>query len=407
MLHTSDWHLGHLLHDVSREREHAAFLRWLVATVVSEEIDLLIITGDIFDSGNPSAAAQSMWFNFLSEVHRRRPQLTVVAIAGNHDSPARLSAPTPLFAAVHTHVVAALPRDEAHRFVPDAACIPVPDARGATAAWVVAIPFLRAIDLDDDSERGVAGVYQAALAAARARREPGQALIVLGHLNVTGGEPSWLSERRVSVGGAEAVGTASIGADASDVAYVALGHLHKAQRVGADHVRYAGSPIPLAMTEAGYRHQVVLVELDGEIRTGLRTLAVPRTVELLRVPRLAAPLAEVLDALAELDPELPGEDLEARPLLEVRVRLTEPAPHLRAQIEQAVRGKRPRLVRITPEHGGDRRALGDAPSPMALADLDPRDVLRRKWRRDHDGDVPTDVMAAFEQLLVEVAAVPS
>jgi exonuclease SbcD len=408
VLHTSDWHLGHLLHDVSREREHAAFLRWLVATIEAEAVDALLVTGDVFDGGNPPAAAQAMWFSFLAEVHRRRPQLTVVAIAGNHDSPSRLMAPAPLLASVRAHVVGGLPREAAGGFAADQVCVPIHRASGEIGAWVVAVPFLRPMDLpsglDIDSEGGVRGVYEAALAAARARRRPGQALVVLGHLNVTGGEPSWLSERRVSVGGVEAIGADVIGGGAGDVAYVALGHLHKAQRVGADHVRYAGAPIPLAMTEADYHQQVVVIDLAGDRVSEIRTIPVPRTIELVRVPRQAAPLPEVLAALAALEDERPGEDPELRPLLEVRVRLTEPEPHLRALIEQAVRGKRPRLVRIAPEHGGDRRALGDAAPALALADLDPRDVLRRKWRRDHDGDVPRDVMVAFEQLLAEVGA---
>ncbi len=402
VLHTSDWHLGHLLHDVSREREHAAFLRWLVATIEAEAVDAVLITGDIFDGGNPSAAAQAMWFGFLAEVHRRRPALTVVAIAGNHDSPSRLVAPSPLLASVRAHVVGALPRAEGGGFAAGDLCVPLPGPDGEVAAWAVAVPFLRPVDLDDDSEGGVRGVYEAALAAARARRRPGQAIVVLGHLNVTGGEPSWLSERRVSVGGVEAIGADVVGGNAGDVAYVALGHLHKAQRVGADHVRYAGSPIPLAMTEADYRHQIVMVDLVGDQLSAIRTREVPRTIQLLRIPRVAAPLADVLAALETLDDELPGEDPDLRPLLEVRVRLTEPEPHLRARIEQAVRGKRPRLVRIAPEHGGDRRALGDAAPAQALADLDPRDVLRRKWGREHDGEVPADVLRAFEQLLAEV-----
>jgi exonuclease SbcD len=182
--------------------------------------------------------------------------------------------------------------------------------------------------------------------------------------------------------------------------------LHKAQRVGADHVRYAGSPIPLAMTEADYKHQVVVVELAGEQCSSIRALPIPRTIELLRVPRVAAPLTDVLAAIAELDTESPTDDPDLRPLLEVRVRLTEPVPHLRTQIELAMRGKRPRLVRISPEHGGDRRALGDGPPTVPLSDFDPREVLRRKWKRDHESDVPTEVMVAFEQLLAEVTAAP-
>jgi exonuclease SbcD len=222
-------------------------------------------------------------------------------------------------------------------------------------------------------------------------------------MHVSGGEPSWMSERRVLVGGVEAIDASGFG---DDLAYVALGHLHKAQRVGgSEHVRYAGSPIPLAMGEADYRHQVVVIDLDGERAREVRALPVPRAVELMRVPRAAAPLPEVLAALAALDDAGPDDDRELAPYVEVRVLLEKPEPHLRAHVEQAMRGKRARLVKISPELTGDRRALADAPPPESLAELDPREVLRRRWRRDHAGDVPADVMAAFEQILGEVEAV--
>jgi DNA repair protein SbcD/Mre11 len=401
LLHTSDWHLGHLLLDLPREREHQAFLAWLLDVLEAERIDALLVTGDVFDAGNPPATAQAAWFGFLAEAHRRRPAMTTVVIAGNHDSPGRLVAPAPLMAGVRTHVVGQLPRVAGGALDASRVVVPLPRADGTIAAWAVAVPFLRPGDLHDDTPEAVRAVYAEALGAARARREAGQAIVAMGHLHLSGGEPSWMSERRVTVGGVEALDGRGFG---DDVAYVALGHLHKAQRVGAEHVRYAGSPIPLAMGEADYVHSVVVVELDGERAGAVRTVPVPRAVELRRVPRVAAPLPEVLAAIAALDVAAPGDDRELAPYVEVKVRLAAPEPHLRTQIEQAMRGKRARLVKISPELTGDRLALADAPPPESLAELDPREVLRRRWRRDHQDDVPAEVMAAFEQLLVDVGA---
>ncbi len=403
LLHTSDWHLGHLLLDHPREREHAAFLHWLLDVIEAEAVDALLVTGDIFDGGNPPAAAQAAWYGFLADAHRRRSSMTTVVIAGNHDSPARLSAPSPLLAGVRAHVIGALPRQASGAIDAARVVVPLPRGDGSIAAWAVAVPFLRAGDLAEDSGAAVRAVYAEALSAARARREPGQAIVAMGHLHVSGGEPSWMSERRVLVGGVEAIDAGGFG---DDLAYVALGHLHKAQRVGGEHVRYAGSPIPLAMGEADYRHAIVLVELDGERATSIRTVPVPRAVELRRVPRVAAPLDDVLAALAALPDAAAGDDRELAPYVEVRVRLEKPEPHLRAQIEQVMRGKHARLVKISSELTGDRRALADGPPPESLAELDPREVLRRRWRRDHADDLPADVMAAFEQLLAEVEAAP-
>ena len=396
LLHTSDWHLGHQLHGIPRDREHAAFLAWLVDTCVAEAVDAVLITGDVFDGSNPPATAQAAYYHFLADLAARLPGVQVVVIGGNHDSPARLEAPAPLLERLDVRVIGAAPADWSRAAIPLARRA---DAR--IAAWVAAVPFLRVGDLAatrvDDPAAAVRAVYARAIAAARARCEPGQALIVTGHLHVSGAEPSWLSERRILVGGAEAIAGDLFPADA---AYVALGHLHKAQRIGGhDHVRYAGAPVPLAMNEADYRQQVVLVDLDGG---GIRGIDVPRAVELLRVPRRgAAPLDEVLALCAALD-DAGDEPYELRPFLEVHVRLTRPAPQLRAQLEAALEGKRPRLVQIRVDRAGDGAALGDTAPGVALADLAPRDVLLRRWRRDHEGDPPAALLDAFDALVAEV-----
>jgi exonuclease SbcD len=404
LLHTSDWHLGHLLHDLPREREHAAFLAWLLDVLVAEQIDALLVTGDLFDSGNPPASAQAAWFGFLAEAHRRRPALTTVAIAGNHDSPSRLVAPSPLYAGVRAHAVGSLPRAGGAVDV-ERLLVPLAGAGGDVEAWAVAVPFLRPFDLDGEPAEAVRDVYRQALDAARARRRPGQAIVALGHLHLTRGEESRGSERRLpEAGGLEAV-DGLVGELFAGVAYVALGHLHKAQRVGREHVRYAGSPIPLAMGEADYRHQVTIVELTAGELSEIRTVPVPRTVELVRVPRRgAAPLAEVLVELAGLPAAVDGEEPDARPFLEVRVRLAGPTPQLKAQIDEATRGKRPRLVKISTEAAGDGRALAEALPAEVLAELDPREVLRRKWSKQHDGPLPAPVLTAFERLLADVEA---
>jgi exonuclease SbcD len=100
ILHTSDWHLGHTLRDWDRADEHAAFLAWLLDTLEAEQVDALLIAGDIFDTANPSAAAQEAWYEFLVAARRRCSGLDIVVIGGNHDSAARLDAPNPLLRAV-------------------------------------------------------------------------------------------------------------------------------------------------------------------------------------------------------------------------------------------------------------------------------------------------------------------
>ena len=394
LLHTSDWHLGHTLKDVARDREHAAFLAWLRGLCAREAPDVMVVTGDVFDSATPPASAERMWFELLAGLRADRPAMDIVAIAGNHDSPARLSAASPVLRELGVHVIGALPRRADGAIDPDRIVIPVAGGR----ALVCAVPFLRPGDLPD-GEEPAAAVYAEVLAAARARRTAGQHLIVTGHLYLTGAEPSAASERRIAVGGQEAALPGRLGLLADDLAYVALGHLHRAQRVGRDTVRYAGAPLPRALDEAGDRPQVVLVELGGE--TEIRIVEVPHAIEIARIPRRgAAPLPEVLAAIEALPAGQPGDP--ARPYLEVVVALDKPEPRLRQTIEAALDGKHARLVRLGVETTGDGAALADRIAARRLAELDPREVFARLWARDHAEPPGAPVAAGFDRLLAEV-----
>lgn len=397
VLHTSDWHLGHTLRgEVSREHEHAAFLAWLLATCQGEAIDALVITGDIFDSATPPASAETMWFEFLAAARRAMPALDIIAIAGNHDSPARLGASSSVLRELGVHVIGGLPRTEEGAI--DGARVLVPIAGGQ--ALVAAVPFLRPVDVPAHVEDPLASIYAEVLEIARARRTPAQALIVTGHLYVAGADTEYLSERRVSVGGVEA---APLRLFPDDIDYVALGHIHRAQRVGRESIRYAGAPIALALDEAGYRHQAVAIDFTAGRVTQIRALPVPQIVEIVRIPRRgAAPLAEVLAAVAALPAAEAGVRDEARPYLEIVVALDRPEPKLRTQVEAALAGKRPRLVYLHVEHTGDRAALGDRVTARRLAELDPREVFAKMWAREHAAIPSADVLAGFERLLAEV-----
>jgi exonuclease SbcD len=395
LIHTSDWHLGHTLRgEVSREYEHAGFLAWLLETCVREAADALVITGDVFDSATPPASAERMWFELLAAVRRARPAIDIVAIAGNHDSPARLGAAASVLRELGVHVVGSLPRLGDGGLDLDRILIPVAGGQGLIAA----VPFLRPVDVGAEVSDPLTAIYGEVIAAARARRRPDQALIVTGHLYVAGADTQYLSERRVSIGGQE---SAPLRLFPDDIDYVALGHIHRPQRVGRPSIRYAGAPLPLSLDEADYKNQVVAIDFAAGRLRDLRSLAVPRVVEIVRVPkRGAAPLADVIAELARLPLLVPGDP--ARPYLEVVVALDRPEPKLRAAVEAALDGKRPRLVRLGVELTGDGNALGDRVVQQRLAELDPREVFVRLWARDH-AEPPSDaVVAGFDGLLAEV-----
>lgn len=415
LLHTSDWHLGQTLHNYDRTYEHQCFLDWLVDTLADEAIDVLLIAGDIFDNANPSSHAHRQLYRFLQRARSRVPHLQVVVIAGNHDSPGRLEAPTPLLEAYGTVVVGNVLRRSDGEVDLERLLVPLTDRDGEVRAWCLAVPFLRPGDVPriareakqagEEGERAAAHdpylygttlLYQQAHALARERAGAGQAIVAMGHCHMVDGQSSHDSERRIVIGGSEALPTSMFG---SDIAYAALGHLHLAQRVGGrEHIRYCGSPLPLSFSEVGYQHQVLRIDLDGAAASAVTPICVPRAVELLRVPATPAPLEQVLEALdtLELDPDLPP---QAWPYLEVRVLLDGPEPGLRGRIEAALSGKPVRLAKIEPTRKLTAVSeSADALSLEQLARLQPDDIFRRLWQQRFGDEAPPDQIDAFAEL---------
>ena len=420
LIHTADWHLGHKLHEVDRREEHEAFLDWLVETIREREADALLMSGDVFDTANPSAEAQELWYRFLARCRRRNPDVDIVVIGGNHDSAGRLDAPNPLLRELGVHIVGGLPRSGREVLIEDL-LKPIADRDGNIGAWVAAVPFLRTPDLppveaDDPLVAGVAQLYGQILDAARDKADNSGggdcAVIAMGHLYLSGTSLSEMSERKVLGGNQHAL---PVGMFPEDIAYVALGHLHLPQEVGRENVRYSGSPVPLSISERGYPHQVVEVVLEGARFVGWEAIPIPRTRDLLRIPDTGAlPPSELLAELVAL-PNAPalltseavdgeeGADAGGMPpLLQVAALLERPEPSLRHDVEQALEGKHARLVTLTVEHTGHGGALADQDSAGGLAEVDHEQVFRLAWTKSYQEDPPPDMLAAFHELVDHV-----
>ncbi|MHB1047525.1 MAG: exonuclease SbcCD subunit D C-terminal domain-containing protein [Thermoanaerobaculia bacterium] len=408
IVHTADWHLGHVLYDRDREVEHRAFLDWLLDLLEKESVDALLVCGDVFEGANPPASALALWYGFLAEASRRCRGLQVVVVAGNHDSPARLEAPAPVLSALSVHVVGFLPRSGGEIDV-ERLVVPLRErSSGDVAAWVAAVPFLRLGDLPGGEATpagvvdGVRAIYAKALDAARAKRNAGQALLATGHCYVEGMRLSDESERKILGGNQHPLPVALFPAD---VDYVALGHLHFPQQVGGrGNVRYSGSPLPLSLDEDVYPHQVCFVELAGGRFKEVKSARVPRSVPILRLPDEPAPLAEVLALLETLPPAPPREagEPDRRPWLEVRVRLEGPEFGYQGEIAEALEGRNARLVKITPHRTGSGETLADGPG-ASISDLTPEKVFRKLWERGSSEPMPAELEAAFHEL-VDVAS---
>ncbi len=409
MFHTADWHLGQSLRGYDRDEEHRCFLSWLLKQLQEERPDALLIAGDIFDSINPSAAAQKRWYHFLADAHASVPDLQIVVTAGNHDAGARLEAPADVLRSLHISIVGTVPRDREGQIDTDRLIVPIRSRDGTTAALVMAVPFLRPSDVPAvaaghdawlDGIRELYGQTYQAAATRRAAECPDAAIIAMGHCHIRSGRSTADSERHLVIGGAEA-----LPADVFDdgIAYVALGHLHLAQSFEGGRVRYSGSPIPLSFSEIDYRHQILSVQVDGNRLTSVESRLIPRTTQLLRVPpRGSAVLPEVLRLLNDL-PENGETDPNRFPYLEVRVQEDGPDPARRSKIEQALEGRPFRLASIRVERSGTASSdvSPEPPDASALQNIDPEELFLEAWKEKYDTVPDRSVLDALREILRE------
>lgn len=288
VLHSSDWHFGKTLEGHDRMQEFAAFVDEFVTLAETETVDLVLLSGDLYDVANPGAAAQRLLCEAIDRLAAAGTR-GVVITAGNHDSPDRLVAPLPL-ASRQGVVILGRPSDAPQV---DPQGTPASRVRRVAAgpSWVelkipgcphsaviAALPYasegrLNEVFIDDAQDEGeaqlayserVGGLYRALSSHFR----PDAINLAMGHLFARGGKPSD-SEREIQVGGAYTVHPEHLPAGAH---YVALGHLHRPQQVknAPSPTWYAGSPLVLSTSEIGYAKSVTIVEAQPGEEASIR-----------------------------------------------------------------------------------------------------------------------------------------
>ena len=282
LLHTADWHLGTHLGPYSRINEQRLFLANLCRIVDEQDVDMVLIAGDVFDTTNPSAAAEGLFYSGLTDLATRRSRkISVVVVAGNHDSPERLLAPIPMaselgilvFATPHCQPPA---RDYGDFAVcsPAPACAEITFKASGEKVVLAALPFvsekrLGEVIFDETATKSEAAMqkdYSAKIGSLYARCadyfQQDAISIAAGHFHIAGGESSRGAERDILLGGSFAVHPQ----DMPDAQYIAMGHLHRPQKVkcganGGNTAYYAGSPLPYSLGEQGYPKAVYIADL--------------------------------------------------------------------------------------------------------------------------------------------------
>ena len=265
---TSDWHLGNLFHGNDRLPEHRHFLSWLLARIKEQHPDALLIAGDIFDNGNPSAAAQSAYYEFLADATETCPDMNVVIIAGNHDSASRLEAPRALLTRHKVEIRGNIHRswvanEDGGNWVInyDDLMIPINGSDGSQAI-VLTVPYLRSdVVQNANYSEGVNTILRELTAKAREKYRDSP-LIMIAHMYAKGADiaKSDASEKIV-IGGQEEVNMQGWDEHPD---YFACGHIHKRQHIwNTDWAHYSGSVLPMSFAEKDYHHGVDMVTIEN------------------------------------------------------------------------------------------------------------------------------------------------
>ena len=268
ILSTSDWHLGSLFHGNDRLPEHRHFLQWLLGRIEERQPDALLIAGDVFDNGNPSAAAQSVYYAFLADVTQKCPGMQVVILAGNHDSANRLEAPRALLTRHRVEVRGNVHRtwvnDEGGKWVMDYKDLMIPvTGKDGDKVVILAVPYLRNDVVQNVSYSQGVNRFLRELTARARELFPDTRLVMMAHMYAKGADIAAKdASEKIVIGGLEEV---SMDGWEDHPDYLTCGHIHKRQHIwNTDWARYTGSILPMSFSEVDYRHGVDLVTFEGE-----------------------------------------------------------------------------------------------------------------------------------------------
>lgn len=382
IVHTSDWHAGRIWKNLNRLDELEACLDHLAGFIEHESVDLLLVTGDVFDSGAPAARAERAVFHFFKRVGAA--DVHTVAIAGNHDSADRFEAWGSLTELVN---VWALGRPKP----PGSGGVLTLQTRSRETAVVAAVPFaaqrrlVSALELaaGDDISMQTYADKMAAIVKLLCRSFRSEAVNLLClHTHLEGAIKSG-SERQVHLGDDWAALPATLPSDAH---YIALGHIHKPQRITAPSpAYYAGSPLQLDFGEAGEDKFFNVIEAKPG----------PWPAKISQVAYSGAKgLMKCTGTLQEIEAQAP--ELRESGWLRVVVKLNAPDP----DINRRIRNLLPNAISVDSEspreHGSDAVSVFDASSPA--------DIFRQYFLQEHGTEPGTSLIAAFNQLRHEAEA---
>ena len=243
ILHTSDWHLGHVLYGYDRTDEQQAMLDQMVSIVAEQKPDVFLLCGDVYHTSQPSAAVQTMLTDGMVSIHNAHPQMKIVMTAGNHDSGTKHEIFRTPWRALGVYAIGQLEKENMDEHI-----IEVPGK-----GYVIAVPYANERNIPD-------GFFQQLLDRVAERNSEGLPVVLTAHTTVKGCDFTGHDHAsEYSVGGIDSFELEQMG-DGYD--YLALGHIHREQFVhsGKHNVRYCGTPLAVSFDES-FPHSVSMVEI--------------------------------------------------------------------------------------------------------------------------------------------------
>lgn len=396
ILHTSDWHIGKQLLKYDLSEDLNLFFEWLIDYIETQNIDVLLVSGDIFDQANPSQAAFKQYYDLLKKLINL--DCKIILTGGNHDSAAVLNAPSELLKAFDISVIGGATEGLVDMFIKV--------EKNDEKIVVAAIPFLK----DRDIRKSVAGeTYATKIEQIKSglrsyftninthfnENHPDEIFILMGHLYVQGSELSD-SERDIQIGN-----QAGVEADMFEGIphYIALGHIHKPQVISLErNIHYCGSPIPLSFSEKEDCKQINVITIANNEVAKVEVVPIPKFRNLVTfegsLHTVAKRLMEYseetpLKSLAEIIINEEEESLAKRQAFEELVN-SQPNPHIeivksRLNFKSRIRG------------ASDAFAVG-----TDVADVTPMQMFEKKLELESGLENTEELKNAFREILEEL-----
>ncbi len=379
IIHTSDWHLGKKLFKKDRIEEQSQFLDWLHNTIDNQKIDILIIAGDIFDVPSPPNKAVELYFKFLKRVSEIN-NTHIFIISGNHDSASFLQAPSKILNRHNIHIYTSFPNEKDQNTF----CF----KKDSQTVEIKCIPYFRSFDLNANFSENLKDIgqheYLKLIKKVSNQWGPNESYKILVSHHAYGEFSASKSEHTLNLAGLESI---PIGTIAETADYIALGHIHKPQKMSSTkNIYYSGSPIPLRFSETMTK-RVKLIDTEK----GITDIKIPSFRDLIK---LKGNKDQILDRLESL---LPNKEEKLTTWIEIQVQLDEPAPKLLTNIKAILISKNMELLSYYPIYKESSEELSDEQEALDL-NLDDVFIKYYKSKFPNSKDVPKELLSEFKSL---------